>query len=167
MSTQVIIAIGWIGTSLLTGVLGIVLGPWIRYRIFHSHARSVEQRQMMEAWLDMTRQQSGYFLSAVIQVREGKSVRQAALNCCGALMQWRKDTEAVTRYPWEPVRVVNKKLRELFEELTEVKTHLLLYTTEVANNGRGAGFVETIQRDVNETERLRKAILEQMAKADL
>ena len=149
--------------------VGAILGPWVEHRLARRAVRGRQQREMMEAWLAMTRQKWAHFLAAIMRIQEGRSVKEAATDSIGALKNWMDGNEMVTRYPWEPERVLDKELRGLFEELSSVMTHMLLYTLDVAGSGKGRRdvFIETINGDVGKAETLRKRIIERMDKADL
>jgi len=124
---------------------------------------------MMEAWLAMTRQKYACFLAGIAVLRQGKRLQEAAIDSIAALNSLIQGNEMVTRYPWEPERVLDKELRGLFEELSSVMTHMLCYTLDVAKSGKGRRdvFIETINGDVRKAETLRKRIIERMDKADL
>ncbi len=154
--------------AIVAAAVGAVLRPWIAQRLTKSAVRGREQREMMEAWLAMTRQKWAHFMAAIVQIRDGKSVQEAATNSIGALKNWMDGNETVTRYPWEAERVLDKRLRALFQDLTDVMNHMLTYTLEAAkNDGDRESFFATINKDIKGAEALRKAIIEQMAKADL
>lgn len=169
MSTEVIIAIGWISTSFVTGVLGIVLGPWIRYRIFRSHARSLEQREMIDYWLSLMRRKCSFPMAAVASIRQGKDPKSAAADAIGAFVQYLKDEGRAGDLPWpfDPERVVNRRLRKLVEELGEETNAAIKATTDLAKTGRLDGFEESVTSSVNRCERLRRDILVAMKEVGL
>ena len=91
--------------------VGAILGPWVEHRLARRAVRGRQQREMMEAWLAMTRQKWAHFLAAIMRIQEGRSVKEAATDSIGALKNWMDGNEMVTRYPWEPERVLDKELR--------------------------------------------------------
>ncbi len=123
---------------------------------------------MMEVWLDLVRQQTAIFVVAFAQVRKGVDVKKAAADAIAEWVEWGKGNEAIHKHPWEPERIANEELRKLFHELTEPKNHMVMYATAVAREGGMTDdFTDSIRKDIDSAERLRKQIVGQLAKAGL